>query len=311
VARVARVAATAARLAAAAGREGALDAIRARAGGMLDPRLCELFAAHADELIAEAEEGDPRELVLEREPQPVAYRRRDELPELAAVFADYADLKTPFTHGHSREVARLAVATAQRLRLGAEAASRLELAGLLHDLGRVAVSSSIWEKPGPLTGAEWEQVRLHPYRSERILAGSEALEPLARLAGTHHERLDGSGYHRGCEARELPAPARVLAAADAYQAMTQRRPHRDALDPEQAAEELGRECRTNREIAERLVISRRTAEHHVQHIYAKIGESSRPPRRCSRSSTACSTPAASRPSRILRRRRAGGARVRA
>jgi HD-GYP domain-containing protein (c-di-GMP phosphodiesterase class II) len=219
-------------------------------------------------------------------------------------------------------VARLAAATAKRLRLGAEAVVKLELAGLLHDLGRVAVSSSIWEKPGPLTSAESEQVRLHPYRSERILAGSEALRPLASLAGMHHERLDGSGYHRGCQARELSASARVLAAADAYQAMTQARPHRTALSPERAAQELGRESRagrldhdvvaalleiagqrpaarrvdlrpadlterevevlrllaagcSNRQIAERLVISRRTAEHHVQHIYAKIGASSR------------------------------------
>jgi HD-GYP domain-containing protein (c-di-GMP phosphodiesterase class II) len=321
-ARIARVAATAARFARFGGAELAVDALRARAGGMLDPSLCELYASVAEELVGESESGDPRELVLEREPEPVAFRSREELPELAAVFADFADIKTPFTHGHSREVARLAAVAAERLRLGAEAIGQLELAGLLHDLGRVAVSTSIWEKPGPLTSAEWEQVRLHPYRSERFLAGSGALKSLAPLAGMHHERLDGSGYHRACSAREIAIPARVLAAADAYQAMTQPRPHREALEPERAAEQMGRESRagrfdpdvvaavleaagqrrrsrradlrpaelterevevlrllaagcSNREIAERLVISRRTAEHHVQHIYAKIGGSSR------------------------------------
>jgi HD-GYP domain-containing protein (c-di-GMP phosphodiesterase class II) len=321
-ARIARVAATAARFAGIGGAELAVDALRARAGGMLDPGLCELFASAAQELVAESESGDPRELILEREPEPIARRSRQQLPELAAVFADFADIKTPFTHGHSREVGRLATAAAERLRLGTEAVAQLELAGLFHDLGRVAVSTAIWEKPGPLTSAEWEQVRLHPYRSERFLAGSAALKSLAPLAGMHHERLDGSGYHRGCGAREITIPARVLAAADAYQAMTQPRPHRSALEPARAAEELGRESRagrldpdavaavleaagqrrrsrradlrpaelterevevlrliaagcSNRQIAEQLVISRRTAEHHVQHIYAKIGESSR------------------------------------
>ena len=321
-ARIARVAAGAALFSGLGGAELAVEALRKRAGGMLDPSLCEAFAADAGELIQETQAGDPRELILELEPEPVAYRDPTQLPELAAVFADVVDLKSPVTHGHSREVARLAAAAAKRLRLYGATVSRVELAGLLHDLGRVAVSTSIWEKPGPLTTDEWEQVRLHAYRTERILVGSAALEPLASIAGMHHERLDGSGYHRGSKAREIPAPARILAAADAYQAMTQPRPHRPALEPERAAEELGRESRagrldsdvvaavlevagrrqrggradlrpaelterevevlglvadgcSNRQIAERLVISRRTAEHHVQNVYAKIGDSSR------------------------------------
>lgn len=163
---------------------------------------------------------------------------------------------------------------------------------------------------------------MHPYYSERILATSRALEGMARAAGMHHERLDGSGYHRGCRARELSPPARVLAASDAFHAMTQERPHRPALAAEQAGDQLRRDVRAGRldgdavsavleaaggrrarrrdnlrpaglsereievarlvaagcsnpEIATRLVISRRTAEHHVQNIYAKVGVSSR------------------------------------
>jgi DNA-binding NarL/FixJ family response regulator len=163
-------------------------------------------------------------------------------------------------------------------------------------------------------------VRLHAYHSERILAGSGRLASLVPLVGGHHERCDGSGYHRGSTDTDLPMPCRVLAAADAYQAMTQRRPHRPALAPEQAEQELSDEARSgqqdadaisavlaaaghsavvrrelpagltprevevlglvavgcnNPQIAKRLVISRRTAEQHVQNIYRKIGVSSR------------------------------------
>ncbi len=321
-ARIARVASTASLFAGIGGPELASEALAQRAGGMLDPRLCDLFRARAAELLAELEATDPRQLVLAGEPGPHAYREHGELAELAAIFADLVDLKTPFTHGHSRGVAALAAGAAERLRLGAEVAGKLELAGLLHDLGRTAVPTSVWEKPAPLSAAEWEEVRLHPYWSERILSSSGALQSVAALAGAHHERLDGSGYHRGRKPRELPPPARVLAAADAFQAMTQPRPHREALPAERAAAELGVEARagrldpeavaavlevagqrhrrrradlrpaelterelevlalvakgcSNREIAERLVISRRTAEHHVQSIYAKIGDSSR------------------------------------
>ena len=321
-ARIARVASTASLFARIGGREVASEALADRAGGMLDPWLCDVFRARAADLLAELEATDPRELVLAGEPGPHAHREHGELPKLAAVFADLVDLKTPFTHGHSRGVAALAAGAAERLRLGAGVTRKLELAGLLHDLGRTAVPTSAWEKPGALSAAEWEEVRLHPYRSERILSSSGALQSVAALAGAHHERLDGSGYHRGCRPRELPLPARVLAAADAFHAMTQPRPHREALPAERAAEELGVEARagrldpevvaavlevagqrgrrrrsdlrpaelterelevlalvaegcSNREIAERLVISRRTAEHHVQSIYAKIGDSSR------------------------------------
>jgi HD-GYP domain-containing protein (c-di-GMP phosphodiesterase class II) len=218
-------------------------------------------------------------------------------------------------------VARLARAAGARLGLDTEVAARLEVAALLHDLGRVAISNAVWEKPGPLTSGEWEQVRLHAYHSERILSCSAVLKPMAALAGMHHERMDASGYHRGSGAAQIPFPARVLAAADALQAMTQPRPHRDPLMIDEAAEQLRRDARagrydadaveavvdaaggspqrttggrpaglsereievlrlvadglSNREIAHRLSVSPRTAEHHVQHIYAKIGASSR------------------------------------
>jgi HD-GYP domain-containing protein (c-di-GMP phosphodiesterase class II) len=321
-ARIARAAADAARFDHIGDRDAAVEALRRRSGTILDPELVERFAANADGVLPQSHAGDPRQLLLEHEPDPVVEIDATELPGVASAFGDLADMKTPWMHGHSSGVARLATGAAQKLGLDRQTIAKLEVSALLEDLGRLAVSNSIWEKPGPLTAAEWEQVRTHPYRTERILATSTALEPMARVAGMHHERLDGSGYHRGCRARELPPAARVLAAADSYHAMTQERPHRSALGAAQAAEELKDEVRAGRldpdaaeavldvagqrgtrrrdnlrpgglsdrevevarlvaaglsnpEIARRLVISRRTAEHHVQHIYAKVGVSSR------------------------------------
>jgi HD-GYP domain-containing protein (c-di-GMP phosphodiesterase class II) len=319
--RVVHVASVAATFDVLGGVELAVEAVRRRAGTVLDPAVADTFVSHAAELLEAASRGDPRHRVLEAEPEPVRFVPIARLPELAAAFGDLADLKTPFMHGHSAGVAHLARRAGEILGLDTDMLARLEVAALLHDLGRVAISNAVWEKPGPLTSGEWEQVRLHAYHSERILSCTAVLEPMAALAGMHHERMDGSGYHRGCTAGQLPMPARVLAAADALQAMTQARPHRGALSVDDAAERLQDDVRagrhdpdavravvdaaggrpqrkavltpgglserevevlqlvaqglSNREIAQRLYISPRTAEHHVQHIYAKIGISSR------------------------------------
>jgi HD-GYP domain-containing protein (c-di-GMP phosphodiesterase class II) len=117
---------------------------------------------------------------------------------------------------------------------------------LVHDLGRVAVPARIWEKTDPLTVDDWEQVRLHAYHTERVLAQSPFLARLIAIAGHHHERLDGSGYHRGVGASSLDPLARLLAAADAYHAMTEPRPHRAALSPRDAAEILVEEAGAGR-----------------------------------------------------------------
>jgi HD-GYP domain-containing protein (c-di-GMP phosphodiesterase class II) len=122
----------------------------------------------------------------------------------------------------------------------------LREAGLLHDLGRVGIPNGIWEKPRPLTASEWERVRLHPYHTERVVASSPVLEHNARLASSDHERLDGSGYHRGIPAALLSMEARILAAADSYQAMVEARPYRPALSSEGAGHELRREVEAGR-----------------------------------------------------------------
>jgi HD-GYP domain-containing protein (c-di-GMP phosphodiesterase class II) len=322
-ARIARLATDVALFNELGGAAAAEEALTRRAGGMLDPSLVDAFRASGSELLGEVATHDPRERILEIEPEPVIETASAELRDLARAFGDLADLKMPCTHGHSSAVSGLACAAADRVHLDRATRAQLEVAALLHDLGRVGVSNAVWEKPGPLSAAEWEQVRMHPYYSERILSRSGALEPIARIAGMHHERLDGSGYHRSCRGNDIPVACRILAAADAFQAMTQHRPHRPARLPDQAAAELAGASRaglldsdavaavleaagerrsaprhtdlrpagltereievlrlvadgcSNREIARRLSISPRTADHHVQHIYAKIGISSR------------------------------------
>lgn len=321
-ARVARVAADAAFFDHIGDAELAVTALRQRAGGVLDPDVVGAFVADAPALLAEGNTGDPRDRILEVEPEPVLECDDAGLADVAAAFGDLADVKVPFLHGHSREVARLAVGAARQVGMDARMAARLEVAARLHDLGRVGISNALWEKAGPLTRAEWEQVRLHAYYSERILATSAGLTPMAAVVGMHHERLDGSGYHRASRGQDLPLSARLLAAADALSAMTQQRPYRPAMDLQAAAGALAQEARdgrldadavsavlgiaggsrrcrpadlrpgglsdrevevlalvaqgySNPRIAGRLFISRRTAEHHVQHIYAKIGVSTR------------------------------------
>jgi HD-GYP domain-containing protein (c-di-GMP phosphodiesterase class II) len=159
---------------------------------------------------------------------------------------NFADLISPYLAGHSAGVAELADAAARRCRIDPAGTTTLRRAALVHDLGRVAIGAQIWQKPGPLNADEWEQVRLHPYHTERVLSRSPFLSALASVAGAHHERLDGSGYHRGAVGSELAFPARLLAAADAYHAMTEPRAHRPAMPPADAAEALAREARAGR-----------------------------------------------------------------
>jgi HD-GYP domain-containing protein (c-di-GMP phosphodiesterase class II) len=165
---------------------------------------------------------------------------------VAETFADFADLKAFWLTGHSRAVAALAAGAARRVGLPAAEQTRLQRAGLLHDLGRAAIPSSVHDKPRALTPAEWEAVRLHPYHAERILARVPPLADLAALAGSHHERLDGSGFHRAAAAAQLPVSSRLIAAADAYEMSTRATPYRPARAPEGAAALLREEARRGR-----------------------------------------------------------------
>ena len=221
-----------------AGEEFAARLIGEHAGRGLDPQVAGCVAADAPGLLSFTDGSSVWEEALAAEPRPWLTLAGEDIDRALAAMGRFADLISPYHSGHSSGVAGLATAAAARCGMDAAGARTVRRAGLVHDLGRVAVSAATWGKPGPLTADEWEQVRLHPYHTERVLSRARFLAPLAPVATAHHEHLDRSGYHRGSPAAELTMPARLLAAADTFHAMCEPRPHRDPLVPEQAAEAL-------------------------------------------------------------------------
>jgi HD-GYP domain-containing protein (c-di-GMP phosphodiesterase class II)/DNA-binding CsgD family transcriptional regulator len=228
------------------GTGAACDAARERSGGQFDPALVDLLCDNAGDLLgglgAEPSWGE----VIAAEPGLDRSVAGAELDRVLEAMADLVDMKSPHLAGHSRGVANLAAEAARVSGMPPRDAETLRRAGFVHDLGRLGVSNSIWDKPEPLTAAEMERVRLHPYLTDRMLAGLEALAPARALAARHHERLDGSGYPLGLGASELSPADRILAAADAYHAMTEPRPYRAELAPETAAAELRAEAKAGR-----------------------------------------------------------------
>jgi HD-GYP domain-containing protein (c-di-GMP phosphodiesterase class II) len=301
------------------GAEFAARVVRKRAGGAFDPAVAIPLADAAAELLALDDGASAWEETLAREPSPRLTLESEAIDRALGAMGDFADLGSPYLVGHSAGVAELATAAARQCRLEATDLVQVRRGALVHDLGRVAVPVRIWQKAAPLTPDDWERVRLHAYYSERVLARSGFLAALAPVAGFHHERLDGSGYHRGTVVAEITPPARLLAAADVYHAMTEPRPHRAALAPGHAAKTLGQEAGAGRldpdavtavlevagqrapridrparltereaeviallarglqtkQVARRLGISIKTADHHIQNAYAKIGVSTR------------------------------------
>ncbi|HEX5696478.1 MAG TPA: HD domain-containing phosphohydrolase, partial [Acidimicrobiia bacterium] len=210
-----------------------------RQGKAYDPAVVDAYGR-----ITPAQHEADWEQVMKAEPEPVAYI--DDLDRALEVMADLGDLKSPWTRGHSREVADLVGGAARAAGLSETDSQWLTRAGLVHDIGRVGVENGIWDKPASLSTDEWEKVRLHPYLTQRILSRCPALAQLGELASSHHERLDGSGYHRELSADHLSPGARLLAAADALVALTSSRPHRPALHLEDASRALEAETAAGR-----------------------------------------------------------------
>ncbi len=305
----------------AGGSDHAREVMAQRAGAAYDPDLDSLAIDRFDELLDGLDDALIWAQAMAAEPPPHRWMTGEEIDAAFRVVGTFTDLKSYWLRGHADGTAQLAEAAAWRLGLPEAEVNMVRRAALALDLGRVAVSNAIWEKPGPFGLTDWERVQLHPYFTERSFAHAPALAPIGQLAGAHHERLNGGGYHRQTLAPGLGRAARILAAADSYQAMRERRPHRPALQPDEAEAELLRDARegrlcpeavdavlaaaghrvakrprqlpagltdrelevllalasgkTNKEIAETLGISAKTAGHHIQHIFDKTGARTR------------------------------------
>jgi HD-GYP domain-containing protein (c-di-GMP phosphodiesterase class II) len=300
------------------GVEAAIAFSRRFAGSVMDPEVVEALVGGAAEILHDLDEHSWNAVVA-AEPGERARLLGAELDEALAALGDFADLKSPWFSGHSARVAEVAAAAAMHLHLPTEEITRLRRAALVHGLGRAGVPNTIWDKADALTISERERMQLHAYYTDRILRRG-SLSGLADLGSAAHERLDGSGYPRGLSGAAISPSARVLAAADVYDALMSARPHRDALPSEYARKQLREQARagqldsdsvdavlavaghgrptrrtapagltprevevlkliaighTTAQVAAALTISPKTTDHHIQHIYAKIGASNR------------------------------------
>ena len=312
------------------GVEAAKQLARERRGGDFDPALADLVEAEADVILSGLDTVGVWDAVIDAEPALAVVLAGERFDAALLAIANFVDLKSPYFLGHGRAVSELAAEAGHAFGLAEADVRLLRRAGLVHGLGRLGVSNAILDKRGPLGAGEWERVRLQPYLTDRMLRQSEALAPVARIAVQHRERLDGSGYPRGLSGAGISREARILAAADAYQAMREPRPHRPERSADEAAAELRADVKagrhdadaveavlgaaghrvprrregpagltprevevlrllarglSNKEIAERLVISPKTVANHAEHIYAKIDASSRAAAACSRCNT--------------------------
>jgi HD-GYP domain-containing protein (c-di-GMP phosphodiesterase class II) len=218
--------------------EFAGQVINDRAGRAFDPAVARAFAENAGRVLEAGAKASPWDSVLEIEPAPRLTLHGGQIDDALAAMGHFSDLAVTYLVGHSDGVAANASAAAQVMALDPDDQARVRRAALVHDLGRVAVPARIWEKPGPFTTDEWERVRLHAYETERVLAPSPFLAGLADVAVSHHERLDGSGYHRRLGAASLDDPARLVATADAFRGMIEDRPHRAAMAEDEASGRL-------------------------------------------------------------------------
>jgi HD-GYP domain-containing protein (c-di-GMP phosphodiesterase class II) len=309
----------------ARGRSEAEAMLIEQRGKIFDPQVVDAFleVAKNPNLWENLDKQELSELVLDLEPDsPFRNMNVAKLDDVALAVADFVDLKSPLTVGHSRGTARIAEGIARKMGLPPAEVATIRQAALVHDLGQIALPGSILLVQGQLSDADMEKLRLHPYYTERILSRVPALAEIASIAGKHHERMDGSGYYRGLSGNELPVGACILAVADEFQERVQAYPAQHKPDPsdvlkamqpdvgtlfspecfEALAQELGavspkpprrrqwpagltdREVEvlrvvatgaSNRQIAQELVVSEKTVAHHLEHIYNKIGISSR------------------------------------
>jgi HD-GYP domain-containing protein (c-di-GMP phosphodiesterase class II) len=304
----------------AAGPAAAIEVAQQRRGTQFDPDLVDLVAGAGDDLFSDLNVAATFQAVIDTDPVPAPPLTSHELDAALEAIADFADIKSPYTLGHTRAVAELATSAAKVMSWSPRETTHIRRAALLHDLGRLGVSNGIWDKTEPLGATELERIRLHPYLTDRMLAASPGLAVYGATAAQHHERLDGSGYPYGLRGDALSTAGRLLAATDTYITKIEKRPHRPALSATDAGVHLRAEVAarrldaeavdavlhaaghpvrrrrewpaglttrevevlrllsralSNKQIAERLVIARKTVNNHVEHIYSKLNVSNR------------------------------------
>ncbi len=212
--------------------------LRQRRGKWFDPVLVDLVLAHAggNKLWRQLSEITEPEHVgyLDPEPRAIPSSSMDDMIRIGEVFAAVVDAKSPWTTNHSTRTAAIARLMAENLNFTATEQDRVGLAGLLHDLGKLAVSNAILDKAGPLLPEEMEEMQRHTSITHDILSPLWPLDDVAEMAAAHHERLDGSGYHRHLRGPEMPHGADILAVADVYEALTAHRPYRRGMDADEA-----------------------------------------------------------------------------
>lgn len=229
------------------GPQAAIDMVRDRRKRWFDPELADIFLTLSEdaafrELIAT---DDPQQAVARVEPEDRILMANDAcIDRVARAFAQVVDAKSPWTFRHSEGVARIAVGMATTLGLSPEEVTRVYRAALLHDIGKLGVSNLILDKRGELSSEEYVELRRHPELSYQILSRVSCFQDLATIAGAHHERLDGRGYHQGLTGTDLTREMRLLAVADICDALSASRPYRAALPPEQVLEVLRRDAGT-------------------------------------------------------------------
>ncbi|MGB8382616.1 MAG: HD domain-containing phosphohydrolase, partial [Dermatophilaceae bacterium] len=292
------------------GSARAVEVVRERAGGAFDPAVVDALTG------VMLDESSDWDAAIAAEPTPHMKLEGAQIDDALSALAAFTDLADVI--GHSCAVAELAARAAKHLSRADDEVTVVRRAGLVHDVGKVGVPFQVWQHHGARSADDWEKIRLHPYYTERTLSGSPYLTELAQVARCHHERLDGSGYHRGVSASDLDLPARLLAAADAYRSTLETSPGHPALTAAAAAELRAaaragtldadavaavlqaaghrperiirpgglsqREGQTltllaqglaTKQIARTLGVTAKTADHYVQHVYAKIGVSTR------------------------------------
>jgi putative nucleotidyltransferase with HDIG domain len=218
------------------GLEAAMNVVRERSGTWFDPSLARVFLSLRSDTAfwQELQEGDPRQRVSAFEPQDqVLCAQESSLDRIAQSFAQVIDAKSPWTFRHSEGVARISVGISEVMGFGPAECRHMRRAALLHDIGKLGISNLILDKPAKLTPEEMTEMKKHPRYTYEILTRVAGFRVFADLAASHHERLDGKGYHRGLGADQLSTPARILAVSDMYEALAAKRPYRQDLAPEE------------------------------------------------------------------------------